>query len=63
MRAQPSAPTFLPPQPLADRDRRRRFGRRSLAALGVVVGLTLVVPLAFAMLGPAGAPLQPLAGG
>ena len=28
-----------------------------------VVGLTLTVPLASAMLGPAGAPLQPLAGG
>jgi murein DD-endopeptidase MepM/ murein hydrolase activator NlpD len=29
----------------------------------VVVGLTLVIPLAFARLGPAGAPLKPLAGG
>ena len=29
----------------------------------VVVGLTLVIPFAFARLGPAGAPLKPLAGG
>ena len=29
----------------------------------VVIGLTLIVPLASAMLGPAGTPLQPLAGG
>ncbi len=64
LRAQtPEPSTFLPPQPLADRDRRTRFGRKSLAALGVVGGLTLVVPLAFANLGPAGAPLKPLAGG
>lgn len=59
----PPPSSFLPPQPLADRDRRFRFGRRSLVAIAVVVGLTLTVPLAFANLGPAGAPLQPLAGG
>ena len=29
----------------------------------VVAGLTLIIPLAFARLGPAGAPLKPLAGG
>ena len=59
----PEPSTFLPPQPLADRDRRVRFGRGWLAAVGVVAALTLIVPLAFANLGPAGAPLQPLAGG
>jgi murein DD-endopeptidase MepM/ murein hydrolase activator NlpD len=63
LRAQPPAPNFLPPQPLADRDRRLRLGRKSLAAVAVCVGLTLVVPLAFAVLGAAGGPLQPLAGG
>jgi len=59
----PTPSSFLPPQPLADRDRRFRFGRRSLVAIAVVVGLTLAVPLAFAKLGPVGGPLQPLAGG
>ncbi len=34
-----------------------------MAAIGVGIGLTLAVPLVFAILGPAGAPLQPLAGG
>jgi murein DD-endopeptidase MepM/ murein hydrolase activator NlpD len=34
-----------------------------VAAIGVGIGLTLAVPLVFAILGPAGAPLQPLAGG
>ena len=34
-----------------------------MAAIAVVVALTLVVPLAVAKLGPVGAPLQPLAGG
>jgi murein DD-endopeptidase MepM/ murein hydrolase activator NlpD len=63
LRAQPPVPNFLPPQPLADRDRRLRLGRKSLATLGVGVGLALVVPLAFAVLGAAGGPLQPLAGG
>jgi murein DD-endopeptidase MepM/ murein hydrolase activator NlpD len=63
LRAQPSVPNFLPPQPLADRDRRLRLGRKSLATLAVGVGLALVVPLAFAVLGAAGGPLQPLAGG
>ena len=59
----PEPRNFLPPQPLADRDRHFRLGRTSLAVVAVVVGLTLVVPLASAMLGPAGSPLQPLAGG
>jgi murein DD-endopeptidase MepM/ murein hydrolase activator NlpD len=59
----PEPRNFLPPQPLADRDRRFRLGRKSLAAVAIVVGLTLTVPLAFATLGPAGAPLEPLAGG
>ena len=63
LRAQPPVPNFLPPQPLADRDRRLRLGRKSLTALTVGIGLALVVPLAFAALGPAGGPLQPLAGG
>jgi murein DD-endopeptidase MepM/ murein hydrolase activator NlpD len=60
--AQRAAPTFLPPQPLADRDRRARFGRRTLVAFGVGVGLLLIVPMALAALGPAGAPLRPLGG-
>ncbi len=64
LRAQEPEPSrFLPPQPLADRDRRPRFGRRWVAAIAVGAGLTLVVPLAFATPGPAGAPLKPLAGG
>ena len=63
LRAQPSIPTFLPPQPLADRERRLPPGRRSLAAIAVGLGLTIGVPLTFAALGPAGAPLQPLVGG
>jgi murein DD-endopeptidase MepM/ murein hydrolase activator NlpD len=63
LRAHAPIPTFLPPQPLADRDRRLRLGRRSVTALAVGVGLALVVPLAFAFLGAAGGPLQPLAGG
>jgi murein DD-endopeptidase MepM/ murein hydrolase activator NlpD len=63
LRAQPPVPNFLPPQPLADRDRRLRLGRKSLATLAIGVGLALVVPLAFAVLGSAGGPLQPLAGG
>ena len=63
LRAQPPVPTFLPPQPLADRERRLPLGRRSLGAIAVGLGLTLGVPLAFAALGPAGAPLQPLVGG
>jgi murein DD-endopeptidase MepM/ murein hydrolase activator NlpD len=59
----PSPRSFLPPQPLADRDRRFRFGRGWLTAIVVVAAVTLTVPLVFARLGPAGAPLQPLAGG
>jgi murein DD-endopeptidase MepM/ murein hydrolase activator NlpD len=59
----PEPSTFLPPQPLADRDRRFRIGRRWFVAGSVVAGVTLVIPLAFARLGPVGAPLKPLAGG
>ena len=62
-RAQPSVPTFLPPQPLADRERRLRLGRRSLGAIAVGLGLIFGVPLAFTALGPTGAPFQPLVGG
>jgi len=53
LHAQPQASNFLPPQPLADRDRRLRLGRKSLAAIAIGVGLVLVVPLAFAVVGPA----------
>jgi murein DD-endopeptidase MepM/ murein hydrolase activator NlpD len=64
LHAQPPNPSnFLPPQPLADRDRRFRLGRKSLAAIAIGVGLALTVPVAFAMLGPAGGALQPLGGG
>jgi murein DD-endopeptidase MepM/ murein hydrolase activator NlpD len=63
LRAQPQPASFLPPQPLADRGRRLRFGRKSLAALAIGAGLALAVPVTFAALGPAGGALQPLAGG
>ena len=62
LRAQRSVPSFLPPQPLADRDRRRRVGRKSVAALAIGVGLAVAVPLAFAALGPASGPLPRLGG-
>lgn len=60
---EPSARNFLPPQPLADRDRRFRLGRKSLVAIVIGVGLAVTVPVAFAALGPAGRSLQPLGGG
>lgn len=63
LRAQPQASNFLPPQPLADRDRRLRLGRKSLAAIGIGFGLVLVVPLAITILGPGLGSLRPLAGG
>ncbi len=63
MPAQRSAPGFLPPQPVYDRDRRLRPGPRLLGALGIGVGLALITPLALSILGAARGPLQPLAGG
>ena len=63
MRAQPQPANFLPPQPLADRDRRLKLGRKSLVAIAIGAGLALAVPVAFGALGPAGGPLQPLSGG
>src|SRR5207247_5429215 len=57
----PSAARFLPPQPVADRDRGRgilgRLGRRSLAVAVVAVAIAVPVPLAFAALGPSAATL------
>jgi murein DD-endopeptidase MepM/ murein hydrolase activator NlpD len=63
LRAQPQPSDFLPPQPLADRDRRLRFGRKSLAAIAIGLGLVVVVPLAFAVIGPALGSQLPLGGG
>ena len=64
LHAQPPNPSnFLPPQPRADRDRRLRFGRKSLIAIAIGVGLALATPVAFGALGPAVGPLQPLSGG
>lgn len=61
LHAQPAdrspVPNFLPPQPVADRDRRRWLGRGTIVALAILVGLTLLVPLTFAVLGPGRAPL------
>ncbi len=57
--------TFLPPQPLADRDRRLPIGRRwlaGLAGLGVAAALALVLPILIGALGPAAVPLHPLGG-
>jgi len=62
-RAQPQPSNFLPPQPLADRDRRLRLGRKSLAAIAIGLGLVLVVPLAFAVVGPTLGSHLPLGGG
>src|SRR6266550_2896611 len=62
----PSAARFLPPQPLADRGRGgsilARLGRRSLAVAVVSVAIAVLVPLAFAALGPTAATLPPLGG-
>lgn len=59
-------PTFLPPQPLADRDRRRGpfgwLGRRAVAALTVGAVLALGVPVVVNALGSSGDALKPLAG-
>jgi len=64
LHAQPPNPSnFLPPQPLADRERRLRFGPKSLIAIAIGAGLALAVPVAFGALGPAVGPLQPLSGG
>ena len=54
--------SFLPPQPLSDRDRRLPFGRRWVVGIAVAAGLALVLPIAISALGPAGAPLRPLGG-
>lgn len=54
--------SFLPPQPLADRDRRLPIGRRWLAGLGVAAALALIMPVLIGALGPAAAPLHPLGG-
>jgi murein DD-endopeptidase MepM/ murein hydrolase activator NlpD len=65
-RGQPSASRFLPPQPLSERDRgsgiAARLGRRSGAALIAALLVAVIVPLVFAVLGPAGRTLQPLGG-
>ena len=63
LRAQPQPSNFLPPQPLADRDRRLRLGRKSVAAIAIGLALVLVVPLVVTVLGPGFGSLQPLAGG
>ena len=66
VRGQPSASRFLPPQPLSERDRgsgiAARLGRRSGAALIAALLVAVIVPLVFAVLGPAGGTLQPLGG-
>jgi murein DD-endopeptidase MepM/ murein hydrolase activator NlpD len=62
----PSVAAFLPPQPLAERERRfgiaGRLGRRSVAALLASLAVAIIVPVLFAALGPAGTQLQPLGG-
>lgn len=60
------AASFLPPQPLADRERGRgllaRLGRRGSTLIALAVVVALSIPVAVAALGPAGAPLAPLGG-
>jgi murein DD-endopeptidase MepM/ murein hydrolase activator NlpD len=62
-----SAPSFLPPQPLSERGRRRgiagRVGRRGLAIGALAIALVVLLPVGFAAFGPSVAPLQPLGGG
>jgi murein DD-endopeptidase MepM/ murein hydrolase activator NlpD len=57
---------FLPPQPLTERDRGSgvvaRLRGRPFAALIGAIGLIALVPVVFALLGPAAAPLKPLGG-
>ncbi|HEX3427800.1 MAG TPA: M23 family metallopeptidase [Candidatus Limnocylindrales bacterium] len=64
--ATPSATLFLPPRPLAERERGTglvgRIGRRSVAGLVAGLAVAIVVPILFAALGPAGTTLQPLGG-
>ncbi len=55
--------SFLPPQPLSDRDRRRSVGRRVVAALAIAAGLAVALQLAISALGAAGGPLTPYGGG
>jgi murein DD-endopeptidase MepM/ murein hydrolase activator NlpD len=61
-----AVPQFLPPQPLAERDRARklaaRLGRRFVALVASAVLLALLVPVALSALGPSGTSLQPLGG-
>jgi murein DD-endopeptidase MepM/ murein hydrolase activator NlpD len=61
-----SAARFLPPQPIADRERAGgiigRLGRRSLAIGVVAAAIAVLVPLAFAALGPSAGSLPPLGG-
>lgn len=58
-----ASPSFLPPQPIYDRERGLRPGPRVLGVLGIGIALALITPLALSVLGPASGPLQPLAGG
>ena len=63
MHVRPPASNFLPPRPLAYRDRRGRPGRRALTALGIGALMVVVVPFGFAALGSAGHGFEPLGGG
>jgi murein DD-endopeptidase MepM/ murein hydrolase activator NlpD len=65
--ARPAAPSrpsssFLPPQPLADRDRGSRLGRRWVVGIAVAAAVALALPILITALGPAGVPLRPLGG-
>ena len=66
MHARPSVTPFLPPQPLADRDRGlgivARLRGRSRAPWVAGLVLALLIPVAFAALGPTTGPIQPLGG-
>ena len=63
----PSPSQFLPPQPLAERERGSgvlaRLTRRPLGPWIVALVLVALVPVVFAILGPGAAPLKPLGGG
>jgi murein DD-endopeptidase MepM/ murein hydrolase activator NlpD len=66
VRREPSASRFLPPRPLADRERGSgnlgRITARAVGPWGVALVLALLVPVVFAALGPAARPIQPLGG-
>jgi murein DD-endopeptidase MepM/ murein hydrolase activator NlpD len=55
-----AAPGFLPPQPLADRDRRRFTSRRWVIGLVAAVAVAIAMPVVVTALSSAGVPVERL---